>query len=494
MNLSDDNIYYMKTLKHGIIGLVFFISFSTISYSQNFWEWSDPQPLTDSVSDNSNPFFYYTSIGGGEALVMVWEKSTDSLSTSIFMDNILDTDTAEIILEMPGVHFMNPKIINPYYPGSDTSFFLLYESDINGNIDIFFKAFLSDGSFLEEVQLTTSASDESQLSVSNGPEWFDQSANVRNTIAYIRNDSLFVKHLMIEVPYLYFSEEILIDTPYCDNPVVSGNGITYLKKDTLEYHIFNSYLDWSGNWEPPIVYYDSADCRNISGKFYYEGNIWSAYIDTSWRILTKDYYGISTYTLEKETPFDPAAMGLVIGVKGVTFDEIWVATPFPEDEVDELYLTVWAGSSDFENFSNSGSDNRNPQFFHGESYPYNYYCWYDYLVWESYRNGHWQIWASKVIQCAGNIDEDEEKDAFISIYPNPSSNEARIEFTLDTRSDVVAEIYNSSGLLITSLANRSFNPGTHQFRWNGEDLTAGMYILKMTVGDRVYTSKLVKSR
>ena len=169
---------------------------------------------------------------------------------------------------------------------------------------------------------------------------------------------------------------------------------------------------------------------------------------------------------------------------------MWIAITHPENDFDEIFMTEGFGASNFENFSNSGTMNKNPQFYHGEAYDY---CWYDYLVWESQRNGHWQIWTSKVIQCAGFIGEENVTESFLSIHPNPFTYETSLEFTLDTRSDVTIEIYDNRGKHISTIANKTFDQGEHQLRWDGAGLSAGIYIIKMTVGDMVYTSKVVKS-
>jgi flagellar hook assembly protein FlgD len=121
------------------------------------------------------------------------------------------------------------------------------------------------------------------------------------------------------------------------------------------------------------------------------------------------------------------------------------------------------------------------------------YAWYDYIVWESYRNGHWQLWSSKVYQNVGSISEDEKKNSFITSHPNPFSHETTIKFTLDTRSDVVIDIYNNHGMYIRSIASKSLDAGKHQLRWNADGMAAGMYIIKMNVGDKMYSTKVIKT-
>jgi len=48
-------------------------------------------------------------------------------------------------------------------------------------------------------------------------------------------------------------------------------------------------------------------------------------------------------------------------------------------------------------------------------------------------------------------------------------------------------------MLISTIAEQSFDQGEHQLRWDGSGFAAGIYVIKMTVGDMIYTAKVVKS-
>jgi hypothetical protein len=487
----------MKMSKTGLLSLALVFIISLNGYSQGFWEWTDPIPLTDSLSDNSNPYLLLTSYGYDASLLMFWEKRIDSLSTAIYMDNILDEDTAAQVLYTPGVSYSNPQVINVKpYAGPDASFYLLFESNQNGNIDIYYKVGLLDGTYLEAVALTNSPSDEVSFTIGNEHIYWDGGPYLKDMLAYIRNDSLFARNLISESDSLYFDEEILIDVPSCSNPVGAGEsgniGLTYLKSDTGEYHIYQASCDYTGNWSTPELIYDSADCRNITLALNWGNIVWSAYRDSSWKIMTTDYWGIYTYdSISKDNPFDPAALGFVIGVKSWA-PELWIATPYSENDTDEIFMSIWPGHYAFEDFTGSGVPNRNPQFFRGESD--SYACWFDYMVWESYRNGHWQIWASKTIQCVGSVKETNTDEQFISVHSNPFSNETTLEFTLDEAAVMKVEVINSSGKIVDNITDKTYTEGTHQLRWNSQGLPAGMYIIKMTLGDKTYTSKIIKSR
>lgn len=484
----------MKTTK-SIIATVFIMFILLQSgKTQSFWEWSPPVPLTDSISDNTNPYIYRDYYDG---LLMVWEKPIDSTTTAIYMDNILDADPPEELLHSPGVQYANPKIMDiDYSNNTDSAFLLLYETNQNGNIDIYCKAYLKNGAFLESAPLVNSQDDEDQFTIGRNDLYWGDDPYARDMLAYIRNDSLFVRSLMTETGNIYFEEAVFIDGPSCMDPVGSGDwgnfGLTYLKADSGEYHIYKSSSGYDGVWSSPEVIYDTADCRNIDRALHYGNLVWSANIDTSWRIIVNDYWGgNSMYDISMDAPFDPAALGLILGVKS-WFPDIWLATPYFSADTAEIYMTEYPGNPDLYNFTSSGIQNRNPQFFNGEGYSYG--CWYDYLIWESYRNGHWQVWCSKVIQCAGKINENDLENSFIKTHPNPFIKQTTLAFTLEDKSNVIIDIYNNQGVHVSTIANHIFDPGTHQLRWNADGLAAGMYIIKMIVGDMTYTSKVIKNQ
>ena len=81
-------------------------------------------------------------------------------------------------------------------------------------------------------------------------------------------------------------------------------------------------------------------------------------------------------------------------------------------------------------------------------------------------------------------------------YPNPFNPSTTITFRLVTSSKVKLSIYNLLGEELATLVNRLSVPGTHRFTWNGNDsrgscLPTGFYFVKLSVGDRFTTQKIL---
>jgi hypothetical protein len=274
-----------------------------------------------------------------------------------------------------------------------------------------------------------------------------------------------------------------------------GAGVLYERTDTSGTFLYKVDYFGNGEWGSPELYYDSLESRNPTRTAHYGDACWSVLDDTVWRVAKKDQYWwgdtLIIDSLYKQNPFDPAVLGQVLGVADWS-GFYWIAVTYPEDSIDEIYMTDMGPYGGFANFSNSGVMNRNPKFYNGEST--STACWYDYLIWESFRNGHWQIWASKTIQCIGSVDKHEGSENLLLTHPNPFTNETTLTFELEKRSDVRIEAHDLQGRLWDVIAQQSFGQGEHQLRWNAEGLPEGVYLIRMTLEGDIYTSKVVKTR
>jgi PKD repeat protein len=76
------------------------------------------------------------------------------------------------------------------------------------------------------------------------------------------------------------------------------------------------------------------------------------------------------------------------------------------------------------------------------------------------------------------------------IYPNPITTSATLSYTLDKRSTVSINIYNSRGHLIEEIEQQS-QKGAQQLQWNTKGLPAGIYYLRIRSGDKIGSEKLI---
>ena len=79
----------------------------------------------------------------------------------------------------------------------------------------------------------------------------------------------------------------------------------------------------------------------------------------------------------------------------------------------------------------------------------------------------------------------------LSVFPNPSSGNAAISFSLEQTEKVSINVFEMSGRLVKSLSDKVFEKGEHRINWNAENITAGIYFVKMQTAGFSETKKLV---
>lgn len=82
------------------------------------------------------------------------------------------------------------------------------------------------------------------------------------------------------------------------------------------------------------------------------------------------------------------------------------------------------------------------------------------------------------------------------IYPNPFNQIVYIPYTLETKSEVKIEIYNSKGERVKSMDLANQDKGYHRIMWDGKNdkglnCSNGIYILRMTTHNQVYIKKML---
>jgi hypothetical protein len=83
--------------------------------------------------------------------------------------------------------------------------------------------------------------------------------------------------------------------------------------------------------------------------------------------------------------------------------------------------------------------------------------------------------------------------------PNPFNPESRISFTLPSAGNVRLAVYDLSGRLIKTLAAGGMGTGGHSLSWNAMDergvrVSSGLYVYRLTAGNRVLQLKTILSK
>ena len=92
-----------------------------------------------------------------------------------------------------------------------------------------------------------------------------------------------------------------------------------------------------------------------------------------------------------------------------------------------------------------------------------------------------------------NIAESITEAKDLSVYPNPFNRETTVEFTLPQEEEYTLEVYDMKGGLIKQLQKGSAKANSRlQVSWEPENLSAGVYIIKLVTQKRVQHRRVVR--
>ena len=75
-------------------------------------------------------------------------------------------------------------------------------------------------------------------------------------------------------------------------------------------------------------------------------------------------------------------------------------------------------------------------------------------------------------------------------YPNPFNPTTTIRYDLAESAFITIKIYNMLGQEIITLINETITPGYYSLDWDPENLSTGLYIIELKVGDKTFNQNL----
>jgi len=78
-----------------------------------------------------------------------------------------------------------------------------------------------------------------------------------------------------------------------------------------------------------------------------------------------------------------------------------------------------------------------------------------------------------------------------SAYPNPFNPSTKLNLDITQTGHVSMEVYNIKGQVVETLLNGVMSAGYHTITWNANQLSSGMYFVKVIAGDNVATQKVM---
>ena len=418
--------------------LIFFtcVSLMLISVNVNaqYWWWPNHQliPTQDKTSN-------LCLISGNSA----WEYQVDSATTAIYY-RVIGSEPV-CILSTPGVKYTNPKISEGW-----PHVWIFFETNINGNSDIYVIVIDEFGNSVGEMQpLVTSPANDHDFCY-NLYCW-------QCHAAWLEEETLKTGLLNQNNNQFSVSDIETLDSLNCSSPAWFET-LLWIKHNDF-FDVIKSATHEVSGWTEPVNIDTATQITSLKNTdWYYTLLQWTFKEDTSW--FMKDYFYAPGYPnnysivpdIVSDEAFDFDVCHIGNGVKNTRSggDNFFQAYVKNIDGFDEVFLNTDGNLDSYYNFSNMGVNCRNPQFFTGEyAAPSTFFF---YLTWEAFVDGSWQIYYSKTPITWGGIEENENsliKNLVVS--PNPFMDEFNISFDIEKPTSIIIDLIDIYGRQIENI-------------------------------------------
>ncbi len=76
------------------------------------------------------------------------------------------------------------------------------------------------------------------------------------------------------------------------------------------------------------------------------------------------------------------------------------------------------------------------------------------------------------------------------IYPNPTSTNTTLSFTIEDQETVALDVYDITGKIVMQTAKTQYSAGSHNLTIDTEKIEAGIYFIKIQIGNNVASQKI----
>lgn len=90
-----------------------------------------------------------------------------------------------------------------------------------------------------------------------------------------------------------------------------------------------------------------------------------------------------------------------------------------------------------------------------------------------------------------NVPKQEMTQQIFTIYPNPITEQAFIEYSIPNSTQVTIDVYNILGTKIKQLTNNYQNPGIYTLNWQVNSLKSGVYFIQLNAAGKKTIKKII---
>lgn len=87
-----------------------------------------------------------------------------------------------------------------------------------------------------------------------------------------------------------------------------------------------------------------------------------------------------------------------------------------------------------------------------------------------------------------------ENDLLLNVFPNPVSISTSISFSLSQSQNVSLKVFNESGRLVSTLADKIFEAGENELVWSAAEVNTGIYFVQLQTAENLKTEKLIVTK
>jgi hypothetical protein len=443
--------------------------------SQMVEDWTSPVALTDTFSFNSKPFVFSLDYGSGDFYIVYEKRQNQTGPGQIWWKN-LSVPTSEeqmLIGGWPEVDYRNPQILPP---------FLFFESNPNGNYDLFEVKLDENGLAGNIIQLTNTEYDENSFFIDYYCCW-ENEGNIITANYQYSQDSILLTNIET------------IDTGNCHGPLLNGNFIIWRKIENNESHIYYSEKTWPNyQWSDPDTVIHTNDNINLSlstSVIYWVGNGYHLCWQAADKIFFTSLYDIGYQISSPEIPgiesyYEPTAFNLVMFTDNIP--ELYSFAGQTGTERD-IYIVDEYFTGYVLNITNDENINKNPKLFCGWTME-NYYQIIN--IWQTEINGYDVLFESSAVYFAtGGINEYSKNQ--LNVFPNPVKNKAIIQLDVNEAmmSSIEISIFNNYGIRVDEIKIQNQLTQGNKVNWNKGNLPAGIYYLVVRTKNETLTEKFI---
>lgn len=136
----------------------------------------------------------------------------------------------------------------------------------------------------------------------------------------------------------------------------------------------------------------------------------------------------------------------------------------------------------------------NYSFTDSEVTPGTWYYWLQSVELNGSFNFHGPVMATVVVDQGGEAPEIPGSTGIKNVFPNPFNPNVTVQYEVREAQPVSVKIYNTRGQVVQSYDMGVVSPGIHNLTWQADSLPAGIYMIKMRVGNSISQRKTVLSK